>query len=51
MDGSILKDPSLTLEEKLKLIDEMVAKAEVVAKKFTGAPVDPAELTICEGCS
>lgn len=45
-----LKDTT-DLDEKLMLIDEMLAKAE--AKKQTSgflAPVDPAELTLCIGC-
>ena len=50
MDASVLKDANLTLDEKLALIDKMVAEAQAVAKKFTGAPVDPSELTMCEGC-
>jgi len=42
----------MTLEEKLKAIDAAMAKAQAEhVKKYPGeAPLDPADLTQCEGC-
>ena len=47
-----LKDGDLTLEEKLAAIDAAMADV-VLANKLSGvdAPIDPADLTICDGCS
>lgn len=41
----------MTLDEKLKAIDEMMAQAVLRAKEDNpDAPVDPSLLTICDGC-
>lgn len=47
-------DDNMSLEEKLKAIDEAMKEG---AKEFNkknhrpeDAPVDPSELTMCEGC-
>ena len=48
-----LKDGSLSLEEKLELIQQLsdMKVAENQARVNLGmAPVDPAEATMCEGC-
>ena len=53
--NTILKE-EMTLEEKLKAIDEMMKSAQDKADKEASAsgrasaPVDPASLTICDGC-
>lgn len=52
MNASTIVDPSMTLEEKLKAIDEAMKKyqQEQQAKYPGSAPLDPADLTQCEGC-
>ncbi len=48
-----LKDESLSLEEKLELIQQLsdMKVAENQVRTNLGmAPVDPAEATMCEGC-
>lgn len=48
-----LNDENLTLEEKLKLIDEAMKNTQVENKKRTIAglaPIDPSDLTRCDGC-
>lgn len=49
----IIKD-EMTLEEKLKAIDEAMIKGAAEFNLKNGrpadAPVDPADLTMCEGC-
>ena len=53
--NSIITD-DMTLEEKLSAIDAAMAAAQEQANeeaKKTGgfaAPLDPADLTMCEGC-
>lgn len=51
-DNIITED--MTLEEKLKAIDEAMKAGAIEFNKKNGrpldAPVDPAELTICLGC-
>lgn len=50
--NTILKD-SMTLEEKLAAIDEAMASAQAIFNEQNGrvdAPIDPAMLTICDGC-
>lgn len=51
MNGNIL-DGQMDLEEKLKLIAEMMENAEVENQRKNpgAAPLDPADLTMCEGC-
>ena len=56
MNASTIVDPSMTLEEKLKAIDEAMRKAQEESnseRRAAGLPViplDPADLTMCEGC-
>jgi hypothetical protein len=53
--NSIISD-NMTLEEKLAAIDAAMQKAqeqaneEAASQGQTAAPVDPALLTICDGC-
>ena len=53
--NSVISD-DMSLEEKLKAIDDLLndekAKEEFNRKhdRPLDAPVDPAELTVCEGC-
>ena len=50
--NEIINDSDLTLEEKLEAIDIAVQTAQVNHQKANpvAAPLDPAELTQCEGC-
>lgn len=56
MNASQIIDDSMTLEEKLAAIESAMANAQEQAKedaKKSGtpfAPLDPADLTMCEGC-
>ena len=56
MNASQIISEDMTLEEKLKAIDEAIAaaqnKAKIDANKNNTAfvPVDPSDLTTCEGC-
>lgn len=52
MNASQIITDNMTLEEKLKAIDAAMVKAQADhIKKFPGeAPLDPADLTQCEGC-
>ena len=47
-----LNDSDLTLEEKLNAIDEAMITAQVKHQESNpgAAPLDPADLTQCEGC-
>ena len=51
--NAIITD-EMSLEDKLKAIDAAVEEAKVDFNKKNGrqadAPVDPADLTMCEGC-
>jgi hypothetical protein len=53
--NSIITD-EMTLEEKLSAIDaamkaaQSVADEQAAANGSMAAPIDPASLTICEGC-
>ena len=49
--NEIIKE-EMTLEEKLAAIDAAVQTAQVNHKKASpgAAPLDPADLTQCEGC-
>jgi hypothetical protein len=57
MNASTIINDEMTLEEKLAAIDAAMANAqalandEAAAKGQVAAPLDPADLTICEGCS
>jgi hypothetical protein len=56
MDASTIIDDNMTLEEKLKAIDAAMAAAQSTADEQArangqvSAPLDPAMLTICDGC-
>lgn len=56
MNANAIINDDMTLEEKLSAIDAALKKAQEVAddqaKKngTVAAPVDPASLTICDGC-
>lgn len=56
MNSTALLDDTMTLEEKLAAIDAAMKTAQDAAAqtaKATGkvlAPLDPADLTMCEGC-
>ena len=49
-------EDTMTLEEKLAAIDQAMANAQAVANDqaaangTSAAPIDPASLTICDGC-
>lgn len=54
--SKIIKEDTMTLEEKLAAIDAAMNDKDV-REKFNrengrplGTPVDPSDLTICEGC-
>jgi hypothetical protein len=54
MNANEIINPEMSLEEKLKAIDEAMREQELVENEkrasFGLPPIDPAELTICEGC-
>lgn len=56
MNASTIISDEMTLEEKLKAIDAAMAAAqsqaneEAKASGTVAAPLDPALLTICDGC-
>ena len=56
MNASQIISDDMTLEEKLNAIDAAMKTAQAVADeqaKVNGsvaAPIDPASLTICDGC-
>lgn len=56
MNATALLNDDMTLEEKLSAIDQAMKNAQAAAAeqaKANGqvvAPLDPADLTICEGC-
>lgn len=56
MNAASIISNNMTLEEKLTAIDqamaEMQAQAneEAASRGLSAAPLDPAELTMCEGC-
>lgn len=56
MNSNAILDDNMTLEEKLAAIDQAMMNAQSVADdqaRASGqasAPVDPAMLTICDGC-
>ena len=48
--GEIITE-DMTLEEKLAAIDSAMAEAVIKARENNpGVPIDPASLTICDGC-
>lgn len=56
MNASQIISDDMTLEEKLKAIEDAMTNAMEQAKESAAAagkpfvPLDPAELTMCEGC-
>jgi hypothetical protein len=56
MNASHIISEEMTLEEKLAAIDAAMANAqaqaneEAAARGTFAAPLDPADLTMCEGC-
>jgi hypothetical protein len=56
MNASTIINEDMSLEEKLAAIDAAMAAAQAQANEdaaaggFTAAPLDPADLTMCEGC-
>lgn len=56
MNATQIINDDMTLEEKLAAIDQAMANAQAVANDQAqasgrvAAPLDPADLTMCEGC-
>lgn len=56
MNASTIINDQMTLEEKLAAIDAAMAAAQATADEqatangTASAPLDPASLTICDGC-
>ncbi|MCA0228296.1 hypothetical protein LCH21_02470 [Patescibacteria group bacterium] len=56
MNASAILNDEMTLEEKLAAIDlamkevQATADAEARSRGVATAPIDPADLTMCEGC-
>ncbi len=56
MSSSAIINDDMTLEEKLEAIEREIAKAQAEADQkaeadgLPSAPIDPATLTMCEGC-
>lgn len=56
MNANAIINDDMTLEEKLNAIDAALKKAQEVADEEAkkngsiSAPLDPASLTICDGC-
>jgi hypothetical protein len=56
MNATQILNDDMTLEEKLAAIDQAMANAQAVAddqakaRGQVAAPLDPADLTMCEGC-
>ncbi len=56
MNASQIISDDMTLEEKLSAIEQAMANAQAMAnddaakKGIHAAPLDPAALTICDGC-
>lgn len=56
MNASTIIDDNMTLEEKLAAIDRAMQNAQELANEQasvtgqTAAPIDPASLTVCDGC-
>lgn len=57
MNASAIIDENMTLEEKLAAIDQAMAALAGQTKQVvnddgtvTNVPLDPADLTMCEGC-
>lgn len=56
MNASALLNDNMTLDEKLAAIDQAMKEAqstvdaEARSRGEVAAPIDPADLTMCEGC-
>jgi len=56
MNANNIINDEMTLEEKLAAIDQAMANAqemhaeEAASRGEVAAPLDPADLTVCEGC-
>ncbi|MCA9340976.1 hypothetical protein KC952_00420 [Candidatus Saccharibacteria bacterium] len=56
MNSNTIIDDKMTLEEKLAAIDQAMRNAQELANEEAAsngqvaAPIDPASLTICDGC-
>ena len=56
MNASAIINDEMTLEEKLQAISDAMEQAQATANAAaarsgqTAAPIDPASLTICDGC-
>lgn len=56
MNASTILNDNMTLEEKLKAISDAMEEAQATADEQAAqrgevaAPIDPADLTMCEGC-
>lgn len=56
MNANAILNDDMTLEEKLSAIDAAMAAAQAQANEeaksrgLVAAPLDPADLTMCEGC-
>lgn len=56
MNASNIINDNMSLEEKLAAIDRAMANAQsmaneaALARGLSAAPLDPADLTMCEGC-
>jgi len=56
MNANAILNDEMTLEEKLAAIDAAMANAQALANEEAqvngqvAAPLDPASLTICDGC-
>lgn len=52
MNASSVINDDMTLDEKLAAIDAAMENVQAMAKTLdpNAAPLDPADLTMCEGC-
>lgn len=56
MNASTIINDNMTLEEKLQAISNAIEQAQTTANEEAkkrgevAAPIDPADLTMCEGC-
>ncbi|QHU89095.1 hypothetical protein GWK73_00260 [Candidatus Saccharibacteria bacterium oral taxon 955] len=56
MNASTIINDNMTLEEKLQAISDAMEQAQITANEEAkkrgevAAPIDPADLTMCEGC-
>ncbi len=56
MNANAILNDTMTLEEKLQAISDAMEQAQQTANEIAArngqmaAPIDPASLTICDGC-